>query len=41
MIDNVFSYIPHVICGDLDSARSEVIQFYKEEVNLTLQCLEL
>lgn len=34
--NTLFSYIPHVICGDLDSARQEVIQFYKDKVNLTL-----
>lgn len=30
----MFSYIPHVICGDLDSAREEVVQFYKDKVSL-------
>ncbi|XP_065888881.1 thiamin pyrophosphokinase 1-like [Dysidea avara] len=24
-------YVPHVICGDLDSIRKEVVQFYKEK----------
>lgn len=31
-------YIPHTICGDLDSARSEVLQYYEERGTHVLRC---
>ncbi len=27
-------YVPNVICGDLDSARQEVLSYYKERVSV-------
>ena len=29
---HVYRYIPDLICGDLDSARDEVLQYYKSKV---------
>ena len=30
----VLRYIPQFICGDLDSAREEVLDFYKKKVSV-------
>lgn len=31
-------YVPHTICGDLDSARPEVLQYYKHKGTHVLRC---
>ena len=34
----VLRYIPQFICGDLDSAREEVLDFYKKKVSVVAVC---
>ena len=37
----VLRYIPRFICGDLDSAREEVLDFYKKKVSVVVVCSHL
>ena len=34
----VLRYIPQFICGDLDSAREEVLDFYENKVSVLAVC---